>query len=831
MAYITNLIKNVSGTSLYIEDALQQGFLYEGVNNITQTNDDLPFIIDLDYVSQENPYLEKIYSQDDKNKIKIWFNNVELEDADRYVEKLTRIARILPNDGSKRFSLNNFISTSIELILHNVDLEDIQDQVTISIGTLVSANTYEYVPLGIFNIQDTPENDKGKIILKLRDNRVKFDFGYNAQPLIEQYGGQVTKKQILDDICNKAGVTNTITTFAGDSDLVGIYDSTIKGSTYVAYLMEQAGLIATIDRQGRLAKIDLSDLYTWQIPLNIVESYEKGEPYSIERVVYETGITKYQTSSDETLNTLYLDSGNPYITSQTQVDNIYDLLKDFEIDSATTKRVLGNPAIDPYDLIEIVDDSNNVVFKTLANTTYTYTGVHRDTFDTQIGIEQRKENVSVNGEQAFRKYARTSIDNLNAEIDLISAETKIFSNETVGIGSITLESAYTGTLHRLEIIGNIEQLRIKSSLAISDDLYPKDTILTVDSTNEYYLDFQGADLYYDDEDNYLKYVYEEGKQWLEEKIDGVTQELEYSQEEIQIQVEETSTLAFNSYPTAMLKSIYLIKNDYTDTFTNIMDIVAQINLTPGNAVINANKIKLEGYTTINNGFGVDLEGNMFANNGSFKGNVYLENNNKVIGGDGILTNLQYNSFGIIDGWSPLGFNIDDQQNVLYQDAVLDYTIPDNFTIETAYLTLYTSRVMTSYMNTSTYQNIETTGSPKQLKLYKGFTNYTHSIFWGQGTSYFFRDDLYTSEEIENAFNTTSYTPNISSVGSVDEITTIDLTEYLSLDKGNNQLIVRTNITKPSDYTTTANRQAIAENTGMGRMVLNIIGYMKMEESE
>jgi hypothetical protein len=260
-----------------------------------------------------------------------------------------------------------------------------------------------------------------------------------------------------------------------------------------------------------------------------------------------------------------------------------------------------------------------------------------------------------------------------------------------------------------------------------------------------------------------------------------------------------------------------------------MDIVAQINLTPGNAVINANKIKLEGYTTINNGFGVDLNGNMFANNGSFKGNVYLENNNKVIGGDGILTNLQYNSFGIIDGWSPLGFNIDDQQNVLYQDAVLDYTIPENFTVETAYLTLYTSRVMTSYMNTSTYQNIETEGSPNQLKLYKGYTDNTHSIYWGQGTSFFFRDDLYVGDEIQNAFKTQTYTPNILSVGNVAEITTINLKNYLSLDKGNNQLIVRTNMTKPINYSTTENRKKIAENTGMGRMVLNIIGYMRMDE--
>lgn len=777
-------------------------------------------------------YANIIYGQQDINKIKIWFNEVELEDADRYVEKLTKSSRILPDNGSKRFSLGNFISTSIELILHDVDLEDIQDQVKISIGTLVSENTYEYVPLGIFNIQDTPTNDKGKITLKLRDNRVKFDFGYNAQPLMEQYGGQVTKMQMLNDICTKAGVTNGITSFQFQNDLTGFIDSTISGATYVAYLMEQCGLVPYIDRNGVLKADKLQSGASWNIPLSVIEGYEVGEPFLVERVVYETGTTKFASDDDETLETLYLNSANPFIDRQAQVDYIYLQNDSLYTDSVTTKRVLGNPAIDPFDIIYVKDENNNYVFQMFGNTEYTYTGVHRDKFDIQIGKEERKENVTVNNEQAFRRYAKSSIDNLNAEIELISAETKIFSNELYGIQTITLENAYKGTLHRIEISGNFLINTPSNTNYPSDTNYPNDLILTIDET-DYQLDFGNYPQFESDEDYRIVYVNEEGKQWIEERTlednEWITTVVYESDISLPLQVDETSILTLNFFNNSTLKALYLIKNDYTSTFTNIMDIVAQINLTPGNAVINANKIKLEGYTTINNGFGVDLEGNMFANNGSFKGNVYLENNNKVIGGDGILTNLQYNSFGIIDGWSPLGFNIDDQQSVLYQDAVLDYTIPKNFTIEKAYLTLYTTKVMTSYMNTSTYQNIDTIGSPKQLKLYKGYTNYTHSIFWGQGTSYFFRDDLYVGNEIENAFNTTSYTPNISSVGSVEEITTIDLTEYLSLDRGNNQLIVRTNITKPNDYNTTANRQTIAENTGMGRMVLNIIGYMSMDE--
>ena len=375
--------------------------------------------------SVSSGYLDKIYSQSEINDLKIWFDDTELQDASVKCEKITRKARILPDDGSKRFSLDNFISTNIEVILHNVDLEDIVDPVRISIGTLVG-NDYEYVPLGIFNIQDKPEINGNKIVLKLRDNRVKFDFGYNAKTLIDIEGGAATKMQILDDICSQAGVTNTITSFNGDSDLIGIYDSTITATTYVSYLMEQAGLIAVIDRQGQLAAVDLTDLETWEIPLSIIEGYEIGTPYQIDRVVYESGIIKYETSNDETLDTLYINSGNPYVSQQSQVDYIYNKLQDFTIDSATTKKVLGNPAIDPYDLIEVYNDldgSNDVLFTTLANTTYTYNGVHRDVFDTQIGKEERTENVSLKGDDAFKKYAKTSIDNINGEITLVVGNT------------------------------------------------------------------------------------------------------------------------------------------------------------------------------------------------------------------------------------------------------------------------------------------------------------------------------------------------------------------------------------------------------------------------
>ena len=224
----------------------------------------------------EQEYLDIIYSQDDKNRIRIWFNNVELEDAGEYCESLSGTNRILPDDGKKAFSLGNFISKEYDLILRDLPQNTvIQDQVKISIGTLVGENTYEDVPLGVFNIQNEPKTDKNKITITLRDNRVKFDFYYNAKPLIEANNGKANYYQILNDICNQAGVANNVGHFEYDDTQISIYDNTIKAATYVGYLAEQCGKIPQIDRNGALIFVDL---------LSDKETQSKGKNFTISSI-------------------------------------------------------------------------------------------------------------------------------------------------------------------------------------------------------------------------------------------------------------------------------------------------------------------------------------------------------------------------------------------------------------------------------------------------------------------------------------------------------------------------------------------------------------------
>ena len=363
--------------------------------------------------------LDKIYYGAVKYRLKVYVDGTELENVDEYCEGLTIRHSLIPN-GSKVFSLNSLISKEAELILHDLDLSILNGKINIGIEIPMDENSFEYIPLGQFNIEEKPTNDKDKTTITLRDNSVLLDHPYNAQPLIEENGGTATKLQIFQDICSKFGIETDIEHFDNEDDEIGIYDSTVNARIYICDIAEQAGCIASFDRNGKLIFLDINNLYTWELPFDLIEKYENGDSYKISRVVYEDAIRKFE-AGDETNDTLYLDSANPYISSQEQVEAIYDKVKDFEINSITTGMIIGNPLIDAYDLITFTND-NDETFTTLASYELRYNGVLTNIFTSEIGLEERTENVTLNGEPSFRRFAKTNIDNINNNITMIVAE-------------------------------------------------------------------------------------------------------------------------------------------------------------------------------------------------------------------------------------------------------------------------------------------------------------------------------------------------------------------------------------------------------------------------
>ena len=357
-------------------------------------------------------YKTQIYEQSNSHQIKILFGGIEYEDADYWCEKLTVVSRIIPN-GTKNLYLDNLVSKEATLILHNTSLEEIINPVEISIGTLVG-DAYEYVPIGTFNIQGVPTTANGTTTISLRDNSVLLDFNYNALPLMEELNPespQATLRQILDDICSKAGLTHIVDNFNGENRVVGIYDSTIKARTYISYIAEQCGAIPIINRYGELEFIYLNNLTTHTLDYFLVADHSTDNGIKISKTEYESGTVKFTTGND-TNDTLYVDTANVYIENQEQINNIHSVVNGFTIDTLKISKIIGNPAIDPYDIIEITTD-DGITYRTLANNTLIYNGVLSHSFETTISRSEKKSNVTVRDEESFKKYVKNEIDNLN----------------------------------------------------------------------------------------------------------------------------------------------------------------------------------------------------------------------------------------------------------------------------------------------------------------------------------------------------------------------------------------------------------------------------------
>lgn len=447
-------------------------------------------------------YNNAVYSQDAKHKLYLKIGNTVVEEPDNFCESMT-LKNLLLDDGSKNFHLDNFVSKTIELILHDYTIEDLTQEIDIKLGTYINPTIgYVYVPIGVYKVQDNPTTNKNKTTYKLRDRSVNFDFGYNAQEIIEkssktdEKGNKyVTKLEIVDDICSKAGVTYVgDRNFAGYDDKIGIYDNSVTGRIYISYIFEQAGRIATINREGNLTSVLINNnLNIQELPFDLIESYTIKQSYKISKTIYESGAIYFENGT-ETDDMLFINGSNPYIANQNELDRVASLINGFEIDSYSISKIIGNPAIDSYDLIQL--NTGNNIYKTLAQNTLKYNGKLTQSFETNIEYEARQTNTTKNSEIAFKKYVKSEIDNINATIKTTVEETTAHIKgleESIDLFSVDL-SQYTLTIptdsnrypletknYRISFYGYYKGKQVNPTVRVTGS----NVGITTSTTNEY----------------------------------------------------------------------------------------------------------------------------------------------------------------------------------------------------------------------------------------------------------------------------------------------------------------------------------------------------------
>lgn len=271
------------------------------------------------------------------------------------------------------------------------------------------------------------------------------------------------------------------------------------------------------------------------------------------------------------------------------------------------------------------------------------------------------------------------------------------------------------------------------------------------------------------------------------------------------------------------------------------EVITAINLTPEKAKIKSKNLELEGITTINGGFSIDEKGNASIANDTVKINekgIQLADGASLVGGEGLITNLQfygkvthvYGAMNTEGYYDALGFEVDELTAgaCVATSCTISADLPKNFTVVSAYVTIK------HYPTKFYFNNNHGWGYSRKLKLYQRSSSSMYreyNIFGGA---------LIPSNygiEVPNAFGKENFTPSIPNDTSqkVDIVTSIDLTEYLSSETNyQSDFIIRSSDTPPAytgNQSTGIDYINCGYKTGMVMAVLNVYGYLRLENKE
>lgn len=472
----------------------------------------------------------------------------------------------------------------------------------IQVKSLAENNiSFEMLPIGIFNIEDWTDNDDNTLTIKCIDNMSKFEFNYDGSSLTYP----ATLIQILQDICNKAGVELGSTSFLNSNTQISVYDNTVTAREYLSYISESAGGFAFIGRDGKLY---IRKIYQdeQEIPLELFGEYKWGDKCTISKVSYENGVESFKFG-DDTGNNLWLNQENMYIVNEDEVEKIYNQTNGLEAYSFEGKTII-DPALDVGD--KIIIDGKPVIYQGELDFQTRFIAE----ISSKIAIKQKQETtVKTTSQKVINRRVQSRIDEAEGKITQLIEENTETSRKlteieqtvdgitqkvediedvtrtTQGLTSITLENCFEGELLELHIYGNntvFDYLYPSDNLYPSDDLYPYgDSRIVVEDEdgNSKIYELGVTEVLRQNGEVHDEYVLKDGKASVIRRVntDGttkITEEVEELGEYVIKLSEGTNTITIKNY-IANLSAKFAIKSDYTDIFATKVEMNSEITQT------------------------------------------------------------------------------------------------------------------------------------------------------------------------------------------------------------------------------------------------------------
>ena len=257
-----------------------------------------------------------------------------------------------------------------------------------------------------------------KAKLTLVDKMVKANFNYDASELVP-----CTIKDILEDICDKMGVELGTLTFTNEDLVVDYYDNTLLARDYLSFISELAGGFARIENDGKLYIRTFDNAMALPIMTDLCEKIIVGQKHQVKRVVFDNGMLKFETSQDETLETLYLNPSNVFINNQDEFDELVQNILNFTYYNLDTGSTYIMPTTHCGDVLSLTYDG--ITYCSIQNTpNLKFLGVWQGAY--VLNVESQAQ-------------AETKVSGLNTQVKAI----RIRQNRDENILSLAVEDINT----------------------------------------------------------------------------------------------------------------------------------------------------------------------------------------------------------------------------------------------------------------------------------------------------------------------------------------------------------------------------------------------------
>lgn len=325
--------------------------------------------------------------------IEIYFDDNLVDDE--YYAGISNSFKILDD----KFSLGSTSSSTFKIEVPVEALESIPSNVIIK----MDGTDYAHLIVDSYSIKD-----KDIVEFQLTDKMILFNYQYDMSSLIP-----CTVKEIIQNICLMKGVVFGTTSFINDDVLADFYDNSYTAREYISFIAELNAGFASIGSDGKLY---FKRFNSTPIDINIEEcdDFKLGEHHKIERVVFDNGLLKFETSQDDTLETLYLNSENPFITTEEIFNKIANEIIGFEFYSVETNDCLVTDAI-AGDLINFIDGDNS--YLSIAQYDRDYNGQWIGGYSLNINSKQQNETQQI-GLDSEVKNLKVRLNRDEVELDI-----------------------------------------------------------------------------------------------------------------------------------------------------------------------------------------------------------------------------------------------------------------------------------------------------------------------------------------------------------------------------------------------------------------------------